>query len=460
MSGAARIAARNLPDAGGKFHAEPTGKGGISARSQAPKLLFVDDEPHIVAGLRRSLSEYPYQIHTATSSELALQKLCEEPFDVIVADECMPGMQGSELLTVIANEFPLTGRILLTGNGTISAAARAINQAGVVRLLLKPCPVTELRDAIELALNLTPFEKRKHGTQRKAYLVSRRDPAAPRSERRAQTATNASPGTATHEVQRREQLTLQRQRQWQANELVLHAQPVVRLGSESLFGYELSTRLQAKAGNTTTVGNFVGTAGRHVPLSSVDRWVVRHVLKVVREHHQSLETSDLTVSLNIAAQSLADPDFVRFLDQELLEAGVAPRVLIELRESALTKSFRKDERLLGQLLALRCYEAGTRLCIDGVTGALWTLPVFRNLPIALAKIDSDTAHNVLTSENALAVVRSAVSWGERAVVPIGATGIDSVAAADRLHALGVRYGQGTVFGAAEPVGLTLTNPHR
>jgi EAL domain-containing protein (putative c-di-GMP-specific phosphodiesterase class I) len=53
-------------------------------------------------------------------------------------------------------------------------------------------------------------------------------------------------------------------------------------------------------------------------------------------------------------------------------------------------------------------------------------------------------------------VRSAVEWGQRAGVAVAATGIDTPAIAERLRFLGVHYGQGSVFGTAEPVGLTLT----
>jgi EAL domain-containing protein (putative c-di-GMP-specific phosphodiesterase class I)/DNA-binding NarL/FixJ family response regulator len=424
----------------------------IAARIGTPKILFVDDEPQVLAGLRRCLSDYPYEVHTASSSELALQKLCEEPFDVVVSDECMPGMPGSELLTVIAHEFPFTGRILLTGNGTISAAARAVNEASVLRLLLKPCPVTDLRDAIELALNSTPLERQRgRGKSRRAYLVSRhgaqtRDPSA-------QTGKPAAPG-------RRQLLTLHRHQQWEANELVLQAQKVVDLTSQDLFGYELSTRLQAQAGDSHTVGNFMGSAEQQVPMAAVDRWVVRHVFKVVREHRSALEAEHLSVSLNIAAQSLADPEFLRRLDLEILDSGAAPRVLIEVRESALVKSLRKDESLPDQLRRMKCIDAGARLCIDGAGSVLTMLPAFRSLPIGLAKIDSALAANVLDSQRVQDIIGTAVAWGLQSGVAIAATGVDSPAIAERLLTLGVRYGQGTAFGAAEPVGSAFAKTPR
>jgi EAL domain-containing protein (putative c-di-GMP-specific phosphodiesterase class I)/CheY-like chemotaxis protein len=385
------------------------------------------------------LLEYPYQIHTATSAEVALRKFSEEPFDVIVADERMPGMPGSKLLTVIANEFPTTGRILLTGHGTADTAARAINEAGVIRFLLKPCPVDQLRDAIEAALRTTPFEKRARSGRQRPYLVSHR--GVGEATDLDPTGSDAGVGSAADE--------------WQANELVLQAQNVSELGSDTLFGYEISTRLHSRDGNIHTIGNFLSSSEQRVSLSSVDRWVVRHVMRVVRAHKYTLERRGLTVSLNVAAQSFADPEFARFLDRELLDPRVAARFLIEVRESPLSKCVRRDEGLLAQLLAMKCYGRGARLCIDGVAGALWKFAVLDDLPVGVAKIDSRYVCDILTNKESESLVRCAVDWGRSEGVTIAATGVDTPAIAERLHSLGVRLGQGSAYGTPEPLSLAL-----
>jgi EAL domain-containing protein (putative c-di-GMP-specific phosphodiesterase class I)/CheY-like chemotaxis protein len=421
-----------------------------------PRILFVDDEPHVVDGLRRTLSEYPYHVQTATSSESALQKLCEGRIDVVVADEQMPGMCGSELLTIIAHEFPTTGRILLTGHGTVNAAARAINEAGVVRFLLKPCPPKDLREAIETALRITPLESRVRIGGRRAYLVSHNDSGCRELRESCPDVDSQETRPPAGESDRGLHARVRGHNEWEANELVLQAQKLLELRSESLFGLELSTRLQSQNGNVHTIGNFLATSGQHLPLAAVDRWVARHALTLVRDHVQILERRGLVVSLNLAAQSLADVNFTRFLDDELSDSRVASRFLIEVRESALAKSLRRDEGLLARLLTMRCYEWGARLSVDGVSGALWKLEVLKNLPIALAKIDSRFVCDILTNPQSESLVRSAVEWAQRSGVDVAATGIDTPAIAERLSGLGVHYGQGNLFGSTEPVGLTLT----
>jgi len=139
----------------------------------------------------------------------------------------------------------------------------------------------------------------------------------------------------------------------------------------------------------------------------------------------------------------------------LSDPRIASRFLIEVRENVLARSVRKDQGLLAQLLALKCYEWGVRLCVDGVGGALWRLGILKDLPVALAKIDSRFVGDILINRDSETLVRSAVQWGQGAGVEIAATGVDTPAIAERLRALGVRYGQGSAFGTAEPIGLTL-----
>jgi len=117
-----------------------------------PKVLFVDDEPHVIEALRRVLQKAPYEILTASSADEALYILAQAAVDVIVSDERMPGMSGSEFLATVRHTYPDTVRILLTGHASLEAAVRAINEGEVYRFLTKPCNEGDLTLAIEHAL--------------------------------------------------------------------------------------------------------------------------------------------------------------------------------------------------------------------------------------------------------------------------------------------------------------------
>ncbi len=115
-------------------------------------VLLVDDDPHVLAGLSRVLHREPYTILTATSAEEAARLLEIHRVDVIVSDEEMPGMSGTEFLAKVAVERPSTIRIVLTGRPSLPAALRAINEGKVYQFLTKPCNEIDLAITIRRAL--------------------------------------------------------------------------------------------------------------------------------------------------------------------------------------------------------------------------------------------------------------------------------------------------------------------
>jgi two-component system, probable response regulator PhcQ len=117
-----------------------------------PTVLIVDDEPNVVEGLGVVLRSEPYTVLTATSGRQALDLLERQSVDVIVTDEEMPGMRGSELLAQVRKLYPETMRLVLTGQASVHSAIRSINEAAVHRYLTKPCPPAVLKSAIAEAV--------------------------------------------------------------------------------------------------------------------------------------------------------------------------------------------------------------------------------------------------------------------------------------------------------------------
>jgi DNA-binding NtrC family response regulator len=114
----------------------------------AHRVLFVDDDPYILAAFKRQLRKQ-FHIDTAESPEKGLTALRESgPYAVIVSDLRMPGMDGNEFLYRAREMTPDSVRILLTGHADLQAAMHAINSGNVFRLLTKPCPTDVLVDAL------------------------------------------------------------------------------------------------------------------------------------------------------------------------------------------------------------------------------------------------------------------------------------------------------------------------
>jgi response regulator RpfG family c-di-GMP phosphodiesterase len=116
-----------------------------------PRLLLVDDEPNILASLRRLLRVEGYEIRTAESALQGLGLLEQEPADVIISDMRMPEMGGAEFLKQVRDRWPDSGRILLTGFADISSTVSAVNEGGIHAYLSKPWDDTQLLQAVRSA---------------------------------------------------------------------------------------------------------------------------------------------------------------------------------------------------------------------------------------------------------------------------------------------------------------------
>ncbi len=102
-------------------------------------VLFVDDEEHILNSLRRLLRKEPFRFYSATSGEDGLQVLQENPhIQMVVSDQRMPGMCGTDFLARVKAGYPDTIRIVLSGYAEAHAVMDAINQGEVYRFIAKP----------------------------------------------------------------------------------------------------------------------------------------------------------------------------------------------------------------------------------------------------------------------------------------------------------------------------------
>ena len=115
-------------------------------------VLFVDDDEKILRFAERSLGRR-YDCVTARSGEEALQMLTErERVAVIVTDDNMPGMKGTQLLARARKVSPDTTRIMLTGYAEQSIAVDAVNEGAVFRFLNKPIRLKTLIDVVDLGV--------------------------------------------------------------------------------------------------------------------------------------------------------------------------------------------------------------------------------------------------------------------------------------------------------------------
>ena len=129
------------------------------------RILIVDDEEHVLKALERALVDEDYDITTTTSSEEALELVRRRSFKVIISDECMPNMFGSELLAKISLRQPEVVKMLLTGYASVEAAIRAVNQGEIYRFLVKPWDDFELKMALRSGIEKYDLEMKNRRLQ-------------------------------------------------------------------------------------------------------------------------------------------------------------------------------------------------------------------------------------------------------------------------------------------------------
>lgn len=117
------------------------------------KILIVDDDPHILEGLRAVLCN-SFHVRTTLGPDKGLQALrTTGPYAVVVADLKMPGMNGIEFLARVREISQRTVRVMLTGYADVDAAIDAVNMGEVFRFHTKPCPTDVIRKTLNDALS-------------------------------------------------------------------------------------------------------------------------------------------------------------------------------------------------------------------------------------------------------------------------------------------------------------------
>jgi len=121
-------------------------------------LLLVDDEENITSALVRLLRRDGYNILRANSGPEGLAMLAQRKVGVIISDQRMPGMTGTEFLSKVKELYPDTVRIVLSGYTELNSVTDAINRGAVYKFLTKPWEDDLLRSNVEEAFQRYEME--------------------------------------------------------------------------------------------------------------------------------------------------------------------------------------------------------------------------------------------------------------------------------------------------------------
>ena len=111
---------------------------GLASEQESRTLLLLDDEENILSALNRLLRRDGYRIFTATAVDQAFDILARTNVEVILSDQRMPEMSGTEFLSKVKGMYPNTVRIILSGYTDLDTVTEAVNRGAIYKFLTKP----------------------------------------------------------------------------------------------------------------------------------------------------------------------------------------------------------------------------------------------------------------------------------------------------------------------------------
>jgi diguanylate cyclase (GGDEF)-like protein len=229
------------------------------------------------------------------------------------------------------------------------------------------------------------------------------------------------------------------------HELVLHYQPKVDMRQGTVLGVEALLRWNHPEHGTLPPGQFLPVV-EHTGLSArIGDWVLDQALEQLA-HWQAMGL-DLSVSVNVSARHLQEPDFAQRLEELLGRHSrkLGPKLEIEVLETAALADVAYTSSLLE-----RCRKLGVRFALDDFGTGYSTLTYLKQLPVDVLKVDRSFVHTMLDNPQDLAIVEGVIGLARTFDCTVVAEGVESPAQARTLIDLGCDVGQGLGLSPAMP----------
>ncbi len=229
------------------------------------------------------------------------------------------------------------------------------------------------------------------------------------------------------------------------SEFVLHYQPKVDMRSGRVQGFEALLRWDHPQQGLIAPMQFLPLIANTGLSSRIGDWVLAQALEHLSQWRRG--GLDITVSVNISARHLQEPDFAQRLS-ELLARHKEP-LAAHLELEMLETEAHADIDATSALVA-RCQGVGVRFALDDFGTGYSTLAYLKRLPVDVLKIDRSFVHQMLDDSQDRAIVEGVIGLARTFGCVVVAEGVESPAQARALLEMGCEIGQGTGIAAPMP----------
>ena len=239
----------------------------------------------------------------------------------------------------------------------------------------------------------------------------------------------------------------------ESREFELHFQPIVRLQTGQLAGYEALMRWRHRTRGLVSPAEFIPVAESSGLIVELTKHALDEVGRVLPElmlagltNAKAIE-GPLFMSVNVSGHDLAAASFPQMIADFLARTGILPGSLkIEVTESMLMKDPERAAAALAE-----CRDAGLGIAIDDFGTGYSSLSYLSTLPVTTLKIDRAFVRTLLSDHTSRRIVQTILRLADELSIPVVAEGIEQAAEAEALAEMGCAFGQGYMFGKPMPL---------
>lgn len=225
------------------------------------------------------------------------------------------------------------------------------------------------------------------------------------------------------------------------DDFVLHFQKIAAINDKNDMHYEVLVRMLDKDGSTIAPDSFIPAAERFDIMSSVDSWVIKNTLIIMKDE----KYLHLNFSINLSGQSLSDSKFMNDCISQIAECEIeTTRICFEITETAMIGSLSNAIRSVSTLRGLGC-----KIALDDFGSGLSSFAYLKNLPVDYLKIDGSLIKDLENDPINITMVESIIHIGHSMGLKTIAEYVENDEVIEILRDIKIDYVQG--YGVARPM---------